>query len=553
MKINFSKHVLGILLLACVSVFLFFAYNVFFVFPSFSNLLVENMESEAARIAAHFDSSILMTNKDLGKASITPGVRNEAGLLKKDFGLWKIRLVSPERQVVFSTEPSEIGRVMKGKLPAFDEAMAKGRVFSHFVGKGGLTHGGNVVPADLAIAYVPAMVSGRFAGACGVYYDVSPITKKARSLQLQAFAMLALLVSGLLAAVVIVSMKANKIAGAKQKAEDALQRSEYFLRTIIETEPECVKLIARDGTLLMMNPAGLAMIQASSLEEVQGTTAGQLVTPEYRGAFDDLTRRVLSGETGTLEFQMMGLKGRRLWLETNAVPFTNEKGEITGLLGITRDVTARKRWTEDLERSLREKETLLRELYHRTKNNMQVITSLISLQSASLSDSRILQMFDDTKNRIRAMALVHEKLYQSKDLSNVNMNDYIRDLANVLLEGSGGEAGNVALRLEADSVQLPIDAIMPCGLIINELVTNSLKYAFTGGRKGEIRISFRRTGPGLMELIYSDDGPGLPFAGLKDVKTLGLKLVHNLATKQLGGNIPLAPGGPAEFRITFKI
>ncbi len=553
MKINFSKHVLGILLLACVSVFLFFAYNVFFVFPSFSNLLVENMESEAARIATHFDSSILMTNKDLGKASITPGVRNEAGLLKKDFGLWKIRLVSPERQVVFSTEPSEIGRVMKGKLPAFDEAMAKGRVFSHFVGKGGLTHGGNVAPADLAIAYVPAMVNGRFAGACGVYYDVSPVTKKARSLQLQAFAMLALLVSGLLAAVVIVSMKANKIAGAKQKAEDALQRSEYFLRTIIETEPECVKLIARDGTLLMMNPAGLAMIQASSLEGVQGTPAGQLVTPEYRGAFDDLTRRVLSGETGTLEFQMTGLKGRRLWLETNAVPFTNEKGEITGLLGITRDVTARKRWTQDLERSLREKETLLRELYHRTKNNMQVITSLISLQSASLSDSRILQMFDDTKNRIRAMALVHEKLYQSKELSNVNMNDYIRDLANVLLEGSGGEAGNVALRLEADSVQLPIDAIMPCGLIINELVTNSLKYAFTGGRKGEIRISFRRTGPGLMELIYSDDGPGLPFAGLKDVKTLGLKLVHNLATKQLGGNIQLAPGGPAEFRITFKI
>ncbi|MDA8085758.1 MAG: ATP-binding protein, partial [Nitrospiraceae bacterium] len=228
-----------------------------------------------------------------------------------------------------------------------------------------------------------------------------------------------------------------------------------------------------------------------------------------------------------------------------------DRGEIAAMLGITRDVTARKAGVENMEKSLREKETLLRELYHRTKNNMQVITSLISLQSASIADSSVLQMFDDTKSRIQAMALVHEKLYQSKDLSSVGMKDYIRDLADALLMSFSKRAGNVELDLDVQDIPLPIDIIIPCGLIVNELVSNSLKYAFPEGRPGKITISFHKSG-GRMEFAYNDNGIGLSNLDLDSVKTLGLKLVKNLATKQLGGELELMPGPGSGFRITFK-
>ncbi len=551
-KINFSKDVTGILLIALISVFFFAAYNVFFVFPSFSNLQTDGMENEAANIATHFNSSLLSMNFSFKKGPIPDEVKREARLLRMDFGLWKIRLFSPDGTVIYDdTKPAAIEHKVKERF--FYDIVASGRIYKRFIPEHGITPGGeHVASVDLTVAYVPFMVNGRFAGASEIYYDVTGIRQKTDFLFLKYFLMLAMLVSALLLAVVIVSLKANRNAGARRRAEEALHRSEYLLRTIIETEPECVKLMAADNTLMMMNPAGLSMIQASSLEEIKGRRITDLVVPEHRTAFEELTQKVLAGGEGSLEFQITGLKGRHLWLETNAVPFVNEKGKIAGLLGITRDVTSKKRWTAALESSLREKETLLRELYHRTKNNMQVISSLISLQSSSISDGSILQMFDDTKNRIRAMALVHEKLYQSKDLSSVNIREYVRDLAGALIESYSKAQGKVALQLEADSITLPIDIIMPCGLIINELISNSLKYAFRADGSLEIRIQFRQTGDGLMEIVYGDSGPGLQSLDTKDIKTLGLKLVRNLATKQLGGKIELVPGAGAEFRVRFK-
>lgn len=149
------------------------------------------------------------------------------------------------------------------------------------------------------------------------------------------------------------------------------------------------------------------------------------------------------------------------------------------------------------------------------------------------------------------MALVHEKLYQSKDLSNVGMKDYLRDLTNALLKTFSRRAGNIALKLDVSDIPMPIDIIIPCGLIVNELVSNSLKYAFPEGGSGDIRISFHRSGDQI-EFTYSDTGTGLPSADLDSVKTLGLKLVKSLATKQLGGVLEVLPGPGAGFRITFK-
>jgi PAS domain S-box-containing protein len=547
LKDSMSK---GILLLAVISVLLLAAYDVFFVFPSFNGLLMENSESEAVDIASHLREDLLSGDVRLKRSSLPDIFIKTAERTKRDFNLWKILIFSPSAEIVYSTDPADLGRRISGKF--FYGVVAKGGVYKKYVPKNELTPGGQVAKTYVVSAYVPVMKDGRFLGACEVYMDVTDAITRNSRLFLTSIVTLFLLVFGLLLSVIIVSRKAGSSTTARKKAEDALQESEHFLRTIIETEPECVKLLAADKTLLMMNPAGLAMIEADSLEQVKGNQISSLVLPEYRDAFDNLTRNVFRGKSGTLEFEAVGLKGRRLWLSTHAVPLLDKKGEIAALLGITRDITQEKSSTEALEASLKEKEILLRELYHRTKNNLQVISSLISLQAAYINDDRVMQAFDDTRNRIQAMSLVHEKLYKSKNLICTDVKDYIEDLTDAILGSRQEPTADISLIIDVDSTFLAIDTITTLGLIINELMTNSLKYAFPGDRDGEIRISFHMVDRDRMAFVFSDNGVGLPSTDIKNMKSLGLKLVNNLAMKQLGGRLEVKTGKGTEFRLTFQ-
>lgn len=546
-KDTFSK---SILLVAVISVFLLAAYDVFFVFPSFNGLLMENSEEEAVHIASHLRDNLLSQNISLDKGPLPAAFITTAERARKDFHLWKIRVFSSSGEIVYSTDPADLGVRLYRRF--FSEVVAKGSVYKKYVPKNEITPGGQKVNTDVVSAYVPVMKKADFLGACEVYMDVTGAIERNDRLLLTSFLTLFLLVFGLLLSLIAVSRRAGRSAMARKDAEDALEKSEQFLRTIIETEPECVKLIAPDNTLLMMNPAGLAMIGAASFEQVRGKRMSPLVLPEHREAFDSLTRNVFQGKSGTLEFEAMGLKGKRVWLSTHAVPLLGKNGGIAALLGITRDITSEKRSLEALEASLGEKEVLLRELYHRTKNNLQVISSLISLQASHINDAQILQSLEDTRNRIQAMSLVHEKLYKSKNLSRINARDYIEDLANALLGSYEKGAANVSLVLDADSTLMGVDTVTTLGLIINELMTNSLKYAFPDGRRGEIRISLRAAGGDRMEFVFSDNGVGLRDTDIKNVKSLGLKLVKSLATKQLGGKLEVKTGEGTEFRLTFK-
>lgn len=213
----------------------------------------------------------------------------------------------------------------------------------------------------------------------------------------------------------------------------------------------------------------------------------------------------------------------------------------------------RKQAEHQLRVSLKEKEILLRELYHRTKNNLQVIYSLLNLQSLTISDKQMLEVVKEIQNRIRSISLVHEKLYQSKDLSNVNLKDYIQELANALLMSYQGSKNRISLTLDIADVFMSIDTITTCGLIINELVSNSLKHAFPDDRKGTIRIALRSIDGDEMELRVSDNGIGLP-EGLdfRNTKSLGLKLVRRLAEDQLRGKVELEGEKRTDFLIKFK-
>ncbi|TAN45034.1 MAG: PAS domain S-box protein [Nitrospirae bacterium] len=223
-------------------------------------------------------------------------------------------------------------------------------------------------------------------------------------------------------------------------------------------------------------------------------------------------------------------------------------------VGVLRDITERKQLEEQLRNTIAERETLLRELYHRTKNNMNTILSLINLQIAPfLNDENFVQMFNDIKSRIMTMSLVHERLYKSKNLSNVNLKDYIDDLSNTLLISYKRESEKVSLSLDIDEIVLSIETLTPCGLIINELITNSLKYAFADGRDGVISIKGRSSPEGEISISYSDNGPGFPEGfDFSAAETLGLRLIRGLTTGQLCGALEITTQPETVFAITFR-
>jgi PAS domain S-box-containing protein len=212
----------------------------------------------------------------------------------------------------------------------------------------------------------------------------------------------------------------------------------------------------------------------------------------------------------------------------------------------------RKRAEEALKASLQEKEVLLKEIHHRVKNNMQVISSLLSLQSRHLEDPKAIGMFKDSQHRIRSMALVHEKLYQAKDLSRIDFGQYLQNLIVYLVHSYQIDSGRVGLKIDVGGAALDINTAIPCGLIVNELVTNAIKHAFPSGRKGEIRVTLRRGTSGKMALTVGDNGIGWPpEADFRRTETLGMQLVTMLVD-QLDGSIDLEKKPGTAFRISFR-
>jgi two-component sensor histidine kinase len=221
------------------------------------------------------------------------------------------------------------------------------------------------------------------------------------------------------------------------------------------------------------------------------------------------------------------------------------------LLSAARDVTERKRAEEKIRASLREKEVLLKEVHHRVKNNLQIISSLLYLQAKRTEHPGAVSALRESRARIKSMALIHERLYASPDLASVDMGNYTRSLVSDLRHSHMAEDGLVRLTLNIDDIPLGITEAIPCGLIINELVSNALKHAFPKGRQGEILIQLFRTDANQVTLTVSDNGIGFPEQmDFRKSPSLGLTLINSLV-EQLGGTIELDRRGGTTFTITF--
>ena len=215
------------------------------------------------------------------------------------------------------------------------------------------------------------------------------------------------------------------------------------------------------------------------------------------------------------------------------------------------EIFERKRAEATVKASLQEKEVLLKEIHHRVKNNLQVISSLLSLQANHIVDHKVLAALEDSQHRVRSMALIHQKLYQSTNLAQIDFGDYIRELAGYLFRAQSGHTRNISLNIQTDNVNLDLDMAVPGGLILNELISNCLKHAFPDGQGGEITVTCRAIEGGQIILTVGDDGVGLSAGlALENPGTLGLDLVKSL-TEQLGGSLQVDTTQGVEFRLAF--
>ncbi len=230
----------------------------------------------------------------------------------------------------------------------------------------------------------------------------------------------------------------------------------------------------------------------------------------------------------------------------------NTEGKRLGVIGIALDVTERKRAEEQVKASLKEKEALIKEMSHRVTNNLQVISSLLNLQAGYITDEPARRVFMESQNRLKALALIHDKLYQSEDLTSIDFSGYIRNLIVHLFRAYKVNAHAITLQLDLDPVALDVDRAVPCGLIINELVSNALKYAFPNGKTGEVRIDLHGDDERRLILAVGDNGIGFP-TGIDFRKTasLGMQLVNTL-TDQIEGTITLERNCGTTFKIVFR-
>jgi PAS domain S-box-containing protein len=339
----------------------------------------------------------------------------------------------------------------------------------------------------------------------------------------------------------------------RKKAEDRLRESEAKARTLLENLPQRIFFKDLNSVYKSCND-NYAQDLGITPEEIAGKTDYDFYPKELAEKYrKDDQKVVKSGKTEDIEEEYIR-KGRKLWVQTVKTPVRSQGGKTTGVLGIFWDITARRRAEQQIKASLREKEVLLQEIHHRVKNNMQIISSILNLQSRKITDNQILDIFKSSQDRIKSMALIHDRLYQTKDIARVDFVEYTRDLTNHLFSAHRTDPQTIKLNINIKDIFLDINTAIPCGLIINELVSNSLKHAFPNGKKGEIKIFMHPLNKNEVELIVSDNGVGFPKdVDFRDKKSLGLHLVALLAEDQLYGEIKIDRNRGTEFQIRLKV
>lgn len=339
----------------------------------------------------------------------------------------------------------------------------------------------------------------------------------------------------------------------------AIERTEERHRVLLEG--------VKDYAVFMLDPQGRVATWNAGAERLKQYTVREAIGQPYAMFFPEedvasgrpMAILELASRDGRFEEEGWRVRkdGSRFWTEVIITAIRAADGSLEGFAKIARDATDRRRRDDELAgkhselmRSLREREVLLQEVHHRVKNNLQVISSLINMQARKLEHGPARAALDECRSRVLTIALIHQNLYQSKDYGRVQFSTYVRTLAGNVLRATGLSPAAVTLDIDVDDIPLGIDRALPCGLIVNELITNALKHAFDN-RRGRLRVELKSSSPDTVRLMVSDDGVGLPSTfDIHESRSLGMQLVATLA-EQLGGKLVITNEGGACFTITF--
>lgn len=341
----------------------------------------------------------------------------------------------------------------------------------------------------------------------------------------------------------------NKAETSIRLSEEKARESEERFRLLFNNAGDAIYLCDLQGRLLRVNYESERQTGYSREEllnmNVMDLNATRL-TPE---ALSELVREITRTRKASFETLNRHKDGHEFPVELRVVYV--DLGSEAALLGISRDITERKRAEEAMARSLHEKEVLLKEIHHRVKNNLQIISSLLSLQEQKMSDLGMLDVLAESRGRIMSMAIIHDQLYHSSDFAEIGMEEYLRQLLPRLIQTYKGRR-DIALRLDLHPIALSLDQAIPFGLIMNELTTNALKHGFRERSKGVISISATLSG-GMISLTVEDNGAGLPPGFMMEKQsTLGLQIVTML-TGQLHGDLAVTSGPGTCFRLRFPM
>lgn len=334
------------------------------------------------------------------------------------------------------------------------------------------------------------------------------------------------------------------------RTRQRLNASQKYTRLLLDSSIDTICACDQEGRITEFNHEAQSTFGYSS-EEVLGKDISIL----YEDPTQYQAVRNIISEDGNFLGEVRHIKKNHDIFPAyiSASVLKNERGENIGMMSISRDISRIKETEEQLKKSVHEKDILLKEIHHRVKNNMQVISSILKLQSAYVKDARTIELLDECRNRISSMAFIHATLYMTKDFTNINFAEYVNNIASNLKQSYVSPEKNILLELNVPKVFLNIDDAIPCGLIINELLSNSFKYGFVKKKNGTVGITVKVKKENIILAIW-DDGAGFPKkVDYKNTESLGLQLVISLA-EQLRGRIKLntKPGEGTKFILAFR-
>nr|AAU83023.1 hypothetical protein sensory transduction histidine kinase [uncultured archaeon GZfos26B2] len=335
----------------------------------------------------------------------------------------------------------------------------------------------------------------------------------------------------------------------RKAVADALKESEERYRALFETAKDAIFLSDKTGKFMDVNSAACGLLGYSKEELLKLSNREIDADPRGHEAFLKVRNGLM--KEAVFEVNQWRKDGTLVPVEVSGKSFGI--GDRKLFLAIARNITERKSAEEQIKRSLQEKEVMLREIHHRVKNNLQVVSSLLNMQARNVGDKETIEILSEARDRIMTMSLIHSQLYEGSDLAEINMKEFVDRLLGQLLQSYQVGDTRIARVIRVDDYPFPISVAVPVGLIINELLSNALKHAFDGRDEGKIEVSLTASAGGRIDLTVSDDGVGLPPGfNINGSKTLGLRLVKILTEDQLQGNMEVTSDGGATFEIEFE-